>query len=366
MAMSYRRPTSLPYGPWVEDCIRTLELSQGLHPNDRRLGEWVKLHRIAEESLLAVSMDGKSTVDVSDARTRFILKGCIEKIEIWRRSVPEDIMNRTWANPMIQRWRRQLTSPAATMEMHYQTILTTLHEPALYDGHDISDFRPPYALRQLPLSTKNRADVGMQASSSLMPCILSSQSLIRTFLGFTVESLLFMPVITYTRVTYAVIVLIKCYVSARAYTSLAALHSESSLDPVSAISQLLGKLKLVRDQPQGRIPVPAVFHSILSAVYMWCVRVFNTDIGQDVEDFMEPMHHLSLEDERNLGNTGAETSTPPGRQYPGIAAQLVSTDDLFDRKDSELEFMGDIRFDSWVTEPLLGFPDLLDDMDHPF
>lgn len=103
MAMSYRRPTSLPYGPWVEDCIRTLEFSPGLHPNDLRLVEWVKLHRIAEDSLLAVSMDGKSTVDVSDARTRFILKGCMEKVDIWRRSVREDIFNCTCASPTIRR-----------------------------------------------------------------------------------------------------------------------------------------------------------------------------------------------------------------------------------------------------------------------
>lgn len=106
MAMSYRRPTSLPYGPWVEDCIRTLELSPGLHPNDRRLVEWVKLHRIAEESLLAVSMDGKSTIDVSDTRTRFILKCCMEKVNIWKNTVTEDIINCTYTSPMVQRWRR--------------------------------------------------------------------------------------------------------------------------------------------------------------------------------------------------------------------------------------------------------------------
>ncbi|KAG6362618.1 hypothetical protein INS49_007710 [Diaporthe citri] len=345
MAMSYRRPTSLPYGPWVDDCIGTLEFSPGIHPNDCRLVEWIKLHRIAEESLLAVSMDDKSTVDISDARTRFILKGCMEKVEIWRRSVTGDILN-------------------STMEIHYQTILITLQEPALHEGHDTSDFRPPYALLPLPLSVQNRADVGMHAASSLIPCVLSSQSLIRTFLGLPVETLRFMPVVTYTRVMYALIVLIKCYVSVRTHTSLADLHPESSLDPVSAISKLLGRLESIRDQEEGRIPVPVAFHSILSAVRKWCVRLFTTDICQDVEDVMEPMLHLSLEDERNLGNAEVETSTPPVEQYPRTEAQFVSTEVLFDQK--ELEFMGDIRFDTLVTEPLLGFPDFLDYVDHPF
>lgn len=249
------------------------------------------------------------------------------------------------------------------MEMHYQTILITLHEPALHEGHDISDFRPPYKLRPLPLSSQNRADVGVLAPSSLMPCILSSQSLIRTFLGLPVETLQFMPVVTYTRAIYALIVLIKCYVSVRVHTSLADLHVERSLDPVSAISQLLGKLESVRDQAQGRtIPVPAVFHSILSAVYMWCVRVFTTDIRRDVEDVMEPMLHLSLEDGKALGNAEIETSMSPLEQYPGRATQLVTPEGLFDQK--ELEFMGDVRFDTLVTESLLGFPDFLDYMDH--
>lgn len=250
------------------------------------------------------------------------------------------------------------------MEMHYQTILVILHEPSLYDGHDISDFRPPYALRSLPLPRKNQVDVGVHAPSLLMPCILSSQSLILTFLGFSVETLRFMPVVTYTRVMYALIVLIKCYVSARVHTSLPDLHVKHSLDPVSAISQLLGRLKSVRDQAQGRIPIPAVFHSILSTVYMWCVRVFTTDIRQDVEDVMEPMLHLSLEDGKGLGNAEVETSMSPVGQWPGTANQLVSTEGVFDQK--ELEFMGDIRFDTSMTDPLLGFPDLLDDMVHPF
>lgn len=248
--------------------------------------------------------------------------------------------------------------------MHYQTILITLHEPVLHEGHDVSDFRPPYALRPLPLSSQNRANVGMYASSSLMPCILSSQSLIRTFLGLHVETLRFMPVVTYTRVMYALIVLIKCYVSVRVHTSLADLHVERSLDPVSAISQLIGKLQSVRDEAQGRIPVPAVFHSILLAVRMWCVRVFTTDVYQDSEDVMEPMLHLSLEDGKVLGNAEIETYMSPLERYPGRATQLVTPEGLFDQK--ELEFMGDVRFDTLVTESLLGFPDFLDYMDHHF
>lgn len=242
-------------------------------------------------------------------------------------------------------------------------ILIVLHEPALYNGHDVSDFRPPYALRPLPLWTEHGPGVGMHAAGSLVPCILSSQALIRTFLGLPVETLLCMPVVTYTRLAYAVIVLIKCFVSARAHTCLADLHLEASLDLVSAVSQLLSKLESVRDQAQGRIPVPAVFHSVLSTVYMWCVRVFATDICQDVEDIMEPMLHLSLKDDKSFDHQKIETSTPRIGQLCGTETEPASTEGLFDRK--ELEFMGDIRFDALATEWMPGCSDFLD-MWNPF
>lgn len=247
------------------------------------------------------------------------------------------------------------------MNMHYQTILITLHEPALYCGHDVSDFRPPYALRPLPISEGNGSTVEMHAAGLLVPCVLSSQALIHTFLGLPVETLLSIPVVAYTRVTYATIVLIKCFVSAKTNPCGADLYLETSLDPVSTISQLLGKLNSVRDQPQGRIPNPAVFHSILSKVYMWCVRVFATDTCQNFEDLMEPMLHLRLEDDKNLSDPEVETSKPWIGQHRGIEIEPASPVGVFDWK--EMDTMGDIRFDAWTSESLPGCSDFLDYLD---
>lgn len=250
------------------------------------------------------------------------------------------------------------------MDMHYQTMLITLHEPALYCGHDVSDFRPPYALRPLPISTKNGFAVEMHAAGLLVPCVLSSQALVRTFLSLPIETLLSMPVVTYTRVTYATIVFIKCFVSAKAYPCLADLYLETSLDPVSAVSQLLGKLKSVRDQPQGRIPVPAVFYSILSTIYTWCTKVFATDTCQNVGDLMEPMLYLNLEDDKNLSDPEVETAKPWIGQHRGIEIELASTVGFFDWK--ELNTMGDMRFDAWTSELFPGCSDFLDHVDPLF
>ncbi len=93
MAISFRRPTVLHYGPWVENCIETLEMSLSPALNDRRLIALARLQRIAEESFELGGLGQGSSPDFSDARTRVILSGCRERVAGWRRSVPDDIMN---------------------------------------------------------------------------------------------------------------------------------------------------------------------------------------------------------------------------------------------------------------------------------
>ena len=150
----------LRYRRWVEDCVKLLEIAPFVHRNDRRLVAWAKLQRIAEESFSVVGLDEWSPANFADAPTRFILRGCVEQATRWRQSITEDIMSGTGrsqpfsemipANGMIE-----------TMEMHYQMILISLREPALYDGHDPSDFRPPYTIRAVPLMKKTFAEAPM-------------------------------------------------------------------------------------------------------------------------------------------------------------------------------------------------------------
>lgn len=240
--------------------------------------------------------------------------------------------------------------------MHYQTIKIILHEPALYDEHNISDFRPPYALHPLPLWQQNRAALRLQAADSLIPCILSSQALIRAFFGLPVETLRFMPVITYTRVAYALIVLIKCFCSVTSDIRHGEIYYDPYLNPASAIHQLIDKLESVKDQPEGRLPVPTVFHSILSKVYMWYHRVYTLNIGPDAEDLMEPMMHLSLRD-KTAGNAEVNNCTPTVGQYAEAPSHLVLQEGTFGCEGFEL--IGDTRFDTSVPNPWVECPDPL-------
>lgn len=364
--MSYRRPTSLPYGPWVEDCVRVLDsdLAPGGHLNDRRIIEMVRLQRIVEETILAVFTDSQSPPDFSDARTRFIFKTCLARVERWRHTTQEDIINCKLVSLMNMKWQHRLIAVAATLAMHYQTILIMLHEPALYNAYDISDFRPPYALSPSPLSRQHQAGIGFHTASSHMSCILSAKALIRMFLDLPAETLLFIPVVTYTRVAYAVIVLVKSLVSLRAYTHPAEVQLEEPPDPVRAISQLLGKLELVRDQAHGRVPVPAVFHSILSAIYKWCVRGFTEDTCHDADEILEPMMHLSLGEDEQLDSAEA-------RVFGTEAGRLTEEDNVSLCPEGsfgweELDLMCYTWHDASMRELLMESPDLFENVGHDF
>lgn len=78
------------YGPWIEDCFRVLH-TPPMHPNDHRLVEWTRLQRIAEKGMAVVGFDEESTADFTDARTRFILKDCVEKATQWREKAIETV-----------------------------------------------------------------------------------------------------------------------------------------------------------------------------------------------------------------------------------------------------------------------------------
>lgn len=93
IALSFRRPSALRYGPWVARCIQYLEETPDAHVNDQRLASWVRLQILAEESLAVVGLDEGARLDFNDPRTRFILKECIEKVVHWRNSLAENVMN---------------------------------------------------------------------------------------------------------------------------------------------------------------------------------------------------------------------------------------------------------------------------------
>lgn len=191
------------------------------------------------------------------------------------------------------------------MIIHYHMVLISLHEPALYDGHDMADFRPPYKLRPLPLVKSLDNDASLNVANSLTQCVSSAQKVINTFLSFSTESLRVIPVIVYTRVTYSAIVLIKFDVSARMPQSVAYLLDDHELNPKVLLLQLLEKLGSAAGNEH--FVVPSIFRGVLSRVTRWYVDQFESFILPDQDNIIEPMMHVGLDDtRRNDANHGGD------------------------------------------------------------
>ena len=97
------------------------------------------------------------------------------------------------------------------LEICYHVNKVNLHEIALHAEHDADEFRPPFSLEATRSSCKRLSPPYINA---IMVCISSSQRLIDIFLGMSIEALRASPRFLWTRLCYAVVILMKLSISA--------------------------------------------------------------------------------------------------------------------------------------------------------
>ncbi|KAF4984893.1 hypothetical protein FZEAL_46 [Fusarium zealandicum] len=276
IAMSFRRPNTLRYGSWVQDCTHILDPLSTAHIGDRRLAAWVRLQRLAEECLTMIGLDEGPSVYYSDPRTRLILKGGLQRVKEWRQTVAEDVMTET-------------------LDIHYHMILLNLCEPGLYDNHELQDFRPPYAIHTLPLTdifTRNSP----QFDHARLECLDIAHKLVNLYLRLSSDSLRQVPVIVYTRMMYAVVVIIKLQVFNRPLTDLDFDPENGHTSAIDLIRHILGRLESAADG--SRFRVPATFHAVLKRLMSRCSESYSRlHTGQD--DIIEPLMNLQVDESRN-------------------------------------------------------------------
>ncbi|EXL91986.1 hypothetical protein NOF04DRAFT_16331 [Fusarium oxysporum II5] len=279
IAMSFRRPSTLYYGPWVQECINILDSPASTHLGDRRLAAWIRLQRLAEESLAIArvgSDENSSRFNHSDPRTRFILQGCLERVKDWRQNLPEEVMT-------------------LTLEIHYHVILLNLYEPGLYDNHEFRDFRPPYAIHTF-LSTNTFAPDLPQYVDARIECLNVARNLIQLFLQFSPKILQQVPVIVFTRMMYAVVMIIKLEVFNRPTTDGANMSEAKQISALDLMRLVLEKLKLSSDE--GRFFIPTTFHAVLKRLHSRCVESYwRLAMGQnEMNEIIKPLMNLQVQD----------------------------------------------------------------------
>lgn len=251
------------------------------------------------------------------------------------------------------------------MEIHYQMVLISLYEPALHNEHDLVDFRPPYTIRALSHPSTLSINSSLQVADVVARCAESAETLIRTFLDVTIETLRSIPVVTYTRLTYAVIVLIKSCISMRVLQSAAIRPYGPSVNMEEILFQILERLHAAAGQECFR--VPAVFHQALSNVTKWWIEHFDEQHPSprsENDDLIEPMMHISLEDSTDIAIDVVEENS---REDHSATHEVNETLDLLGQCSAstasaswdDLVFLRDLPHDApfaGETVPDLNFP----------
>lgn len=179
--------------------------------------------------------------------------------------------------------------------------MTTFHEPSFYSAHSPADFRPPYTLRIMRLRSDARHKSPSVVDRDFMVCIDAAQKLLQDFLQFDIPTVRVLPVVVYTRLAYAVIVLIKAYISLRSDPRPAPLPHSLIVTPSQLLGPVLDKLLLASEG--HRVRVPTVFHFALSNVAHWCMQRFEHGLEEDENALIEPMMHLGLDKDKDTLQT---------------------------------------------------------------
>ena len=89
--MHLRRPPTLRWSPYTDECIHILENSPDALPSDKWLCHLVRVQRIAEDVGVQFSMDDlMSGVSLMDPKTQYQLKAFERRLEDWHRDAMKD------------------------------------------------------------------------------------------------------------------------------------------------------------------------------------------------------------------------------------------------------------------------------------
>ncbi|KAM0081367.1 hypothetical protein ACKRZS_006450 [Fusarium odoratissimum] len=182
-----------------------------------------------------------------------------------------------------------------TLEIHYHVILLNLYEPGLYDNHEFRDFRPPYAIHTF-LSTNTFAPDLPQYVDARIECLNVARNLIQLFLQFSPKILQQVPVIVFTRMMYAVVMIIKLEVFNRPTTDGANMSEAKQISALDLMRLVLEKLKLSSDE--GRFFIPTTFHAVLKRLHSRCVESYwRLAMGQnEMNEIIKPLMNLQVQD----------------------------------------------------------------------
>ncbi|KAK2593551.1 hypothetical protein QQS21_008726 [Conoideocrella luteorostrata] len=318
--MSFHRPSIIRYGSWVGDCIDLLGSPSSVHIGDRRLAAWAQLQALAEENLTMAGLNEGSSINSSDPRTLFVLKNGYERAKTWRKHLPSDIM-------------------METLDIHYHVILLNLCQPGLYSSHKSRDFRPPYAISVYD-APEGSAQESLQLVHARMECMHIARTLINLFLNLSAEELRQVPVVVFTRMMYAVVVLTKAEKSFSLSGAASNNGNSESISTTDLLHCILSRLSSAADGCQYRNP--AIFFAVLRRL-LCSIGDGSPQLLSTQDQVIEPLMNLAISQARH--DISVEQDN-----YPPVESRAFDLESMFSSKQ---------------TDPFFVPPFPLDDAMHP-
>ena len=218
--MSLRRPEILRFSSSMAYYVDDLELSPYAAPTDKRLAACVKIKSIMDGCRILFALDNSSgSVSLTDPRSQVVLGGFKQQLRLWESSLARGTSNCKSKSSSDLDWHTKRLKVCLKINYHVNNIY--LHEFALHLDHHIDEFRSPLLLRPSRLKSKSQESLHSAYVDATIECLSSAYSLLETFLSTKVQNLREIPSLTFVRVVYSLVILIKM--------------SFSACDPVSSL-----------------------------------------------------------------------------------------------------------------------------------
>ncbi|KAI1143274.1 hypothetical protein F5Y05DRAFT_368083 [Hypoxylon sp. FL0543] len=290
VAMALHRPNLIRWQAFMTECMDILESSPQAAPTDRYLCHLVWTHRLAEDVGVQFSMDDPSTfVNVSEQKVQYALRGFERDLAKYSESIPKEEKR-----------------PSLILGFHVLNLY--MHEIALHVDKNPEEYRPPCnadSLREPILGLDD--SLTPSHISALSSCLTAIDGIFETFLSMDVHSIRCIPIFSFVRVAYAVVVLIKMYFSASNSSSeLGKVINKDNMKVAEYLDKLLEKFREVAAADKSRPASKFLF--VLGMLRSWFYKQGQTQ-GKAVGD-EEP----EAQDRKGLVDPKEQNNGPPQRQ----------------------------------------------------
>ncbi len=247
----------------MSDCLEVLESSPEATLLDRRLAAWVRLQNIAD--------DWSKTVGLINPHVELSLKGFERQLQQWKEAAGPGVIN---CKLSLQNLQICIMTSSASLVLACHQDSIYLHESALESGStNLMDFnhrafKPASGQRTENSQAEPKRPLTAAYVNAVMSCINSSHALLDEFLKSDIQALRVVPIIHFVRASYAIVVIVKLFISASVPSDELGKILDCQLLKVDYYMQALLD-KLVEAAGSGKFRVPTKWLTITQQVSDW-------------------------------------------------------------------------------------------------